>query len=139
MEVKIMEKGKTTINDSVFAEITREAMQKVEDVFRQEKKGALQGLTRVFTERFAPQVTVKKTESAEPDNDFGTLSLDVKISVLYGVVIPEVAKKVREKIISEIETLTGYSVERVDINIEKIIKPEQMEEEKEKHEEEESE
>lgn len=130
-----MEEGKTTINDSVFVEIAREAMQKVEDVFRQEKKGALLGLTRVFTERFAPQITVKKTEGVGQDNGFGTLSLDVKISVLYGVNIPEVARKVREKIVSEIETLTGYSVERVDINIEKIVKPDQVAEEKEKPEE----
>lgn len=130
-----MEEGKTTINDSVFVEIAREAIQKVEDVFRQEKKGALLGLTRVFTERFAPQITVKKTESAASENGFGTVSLDVKISVLYGVNIPEVAKKVREKIVSEIESLTGYTVEKVDINIEKIVKPEQAAEEKEKIEE----
>jgi len=117
-----MEEGKTTINDSVFVEIAREAMQKVEDVFRQEKKGALLGLTRVFTERFAPQITVKKAEGAGAD-------------MLYGVNIPEVARKVREKIVSEIETLTGYSVEKVDINIEKIVKPDQIAEEKEKPEE----
>ncbi|MGB4503789.1 MAG: Asp23/Gls24 family envelope stress response protein [Syntrophaceticus sp.] len=125
-----MEKGKTIINDSVFVEIAREAMKKVEDVFREEKQGALRGFTRVFTERFTPQITVKKTENTEPDNGFGTLSLDVKISVIYGVNIPEVARKTREKIISEIETLTGYSVERVDIEIDKIVKPEQISEEK---------
>ncbi|MDI3481219.1 MAG: hypothetical protein PWQ97_874 [Tepidanaerobacteraceae bacterium] len=130
-----MEEGKTTINDSVFVEIAREAIQKVEDVFRQEKKGALLGITRVFTERFAPQITVRKAESATSENGFGTVSLDVKISVLYGVNIPEVARKVREKIVSEIESLTGYTVEKVDINIEKIVKPEQAEEEKEKTEE----
>ena len=132
-----MMEGKTTINDSVFVEIAREAMQKVEDVFRKEKKGALLGFTRAFTERFAPQITVKKTESTAVENSFGAVSLDVKISVFYGVNIPEVARKVREKIVSEIETLTGYSVEKVDITIEKIIKPEQAEENKEKADEEE--
>ena len=130
-----MENGRTTIHDTVFVEIAREAVQKMEDVFRQEKKGALTGLTRVFTDRFAPQITVKKTENAETENGFGTISLDMKITVVYGVVIPEVAKKVREKIISDIETLTGYSVERVDINIDKIVRPEQIMEEKGKPEE----
>ena len=124
-----MEKGRTTIHDTVFVEIAREAVQKMEDVFRQEKKGALTGLTRVFTDRFAPQITVKKTENAETENGFGTISLDMKITVVYGVVIP------REKIISDIETLTGYSVERVDINIDKIVRPEQIIEEKGKPEE----
>lgn len=131
-----MEEGKTIINDSVFIEIAREAMQKVEDVFRQEKRGALSGFTRIFTERFTPQITVKKTEGQGIVNGFGTVAIDAKISVLYGVNIPEVAKKVREKIISEIEALTGYTVEKVDITIEKIIKPE-VAEDKEKGEEEE--
>jgi uncharacterized alkaline shock family protein YloU len=130
-EVKLMEKGKTIINDAVFSEIAREAMQKVEDVY-QEKKGALQGLTQVFTERFAPQITVKKAEAGGPDNGFGALTLDVKISVPYGVNIPEVARKVREKVISETEALTGYSVESVDITIEKVVKLEQISEEKDK-------
>lgn len=130
-----MVQGKTIINDSVFVEIAKEAMQKVEDVFRQERKGAFLGLTRIFTERFTPQIAVKKTEAAGIDEGFGTVALDVKISVIYGVNIPEVAKKVREKIVSEIETLTGYAVEKVDITIEKIIKPEQVTDDKKSEEE----
>jgi uncharacterized alkaline shock family protein YloU len=54
-------------------------------------------------------------------------------------VIPEVAKQLKEKIISEIQTLTGYSVERVDIYVEKIILPEQVEEANDNEEETESE
>ena len=53
--------------------------------------------------------------------------------------IPEVAKQLKEKIISEIQTLTGYSVERVDIYVEKIILPEQIENEQDDEEETESE
>ena len=134
-----MEKGKTTINDAVFVEIAKEAMKKVASVYRQEKKGTLNGITRAFTEKFDPHITVKKVEAEDTENAYGTIALDLRITVIYGVVIPEVAKQLKEKIISEIQTLTGYSVERVDIYVEKIILPEQVEEANDNEEETESE
>ncbi|HHY04503.1 MAG TPA: Asp23/Gls24 family envelope stress response protein [Thermoanaerobacterales bacterium] len=124
--------GNTVINESVFVEIAREAMQKVEDVFKQDKKGGLSGITRIFTDRFTPHIAVKKTESAELDEtEVGSVDFEVKLTVVYGVKIPEVAQKVRDKIISEVETFTGYKVDKVDIVIEKIVKPEEEEEEEE--------
>lgn len=134
-----MEAGKTTINDAVFVEIAKEAMKKVGSVYRQEKKGTLNGITRAFTEKFDPRITVKKAETEDTENEYGTIALELRITVVYGVVIPEVAKQLKEKIISEIQTLTGYSVERVDIYVEKIILPEQIEDEQDDEEETESE
>lgn len=121
--------GKTTIHESVFVEIAYESMNSIEDVFSQGKKGTFSGLTKIFTGRFAPQITVKKSEGQDPDMP-SSVSFDVKIGVLYGVNIPEVAKKVRERIVNDIESMTGYTVERVDINIDRIIKPEEVIEEK---------
>ncbi|MCF6097107.1 Asp23/Gls24 family envelope stress response protein [Thermovorax subterraneus] len=126
----VIVEGRTNISESVFIEIAREAMHKVEDVFREERKSALSGLTRIFTERFAPQITVRKSEPAEGEEGLGGVSFEVKLSVVYGVRIPEVAQKVREKIITEVETLTGYKVEKVDIVIDRIVKPEEIQEEK---------
>ena len=134
-----MEAGKTTINDAVFVEIAKEAMKKVGSVYRQEKRGTLNGITRAFTEKFDPRITVKKAETEDTENEYGTIALELRITVVYGVVIPEVAKQLKEKIISEIQTLTGYSVERVDIYVEKIILPEQVEEANDNEEETESE
>jgi uncharacterized alkaline shock family protein YloU len=123
--------GKTLINETVFVDIAREAMRKVEEVFRQDKKGGLSGITKLFADRFAPQINAKKTEFTDMDESTaGSVAFDVKLSVLYGVRIPEVAQKVREKVISEVENLTGYKVEKVDITIDKIVKPEEVQEEK---------
>ncbi|MCG0276006.1 MAG: Asp23/Gls24 family envelope stress response protein [Thermosediminibacteraceae bacterium] len=122
--------GRTTISENVFIEVAREAMKKIEDVFREEKKGGLSGLTRIFTERFTPQITVKKTEMGEQYEGPGTVSFEVKLAVVYGVKIPEVAQKVRERIITDVEALTGYKVEKVDIVIDRIVKPEEVQEEK---------
>ena len=47
--------GKTFINDPVFVEIAKEAMRKVEEVYKQERKGGLVSFTRMFVDRFAPK------------------------------------------------------------------------------------
>ncbi|KXG74469.1 hypothetical protein AN618_22990 [Fervidicola ferrireducens] len=124
--------GRTTISENVFIEVAREAMKKIEDVFREEKKGGLSGLTRIFAERFAPQIAVKKTEPGEGEGGPGTVSFEVKLTVVYGVKIPEVAGKVRERIITDVEALTGYKVEKVDIVIDRIVKPEEVQQEEKK-------
>lgn len=122
--------GKTFINESVFVDIAKEAMRKVEEVYKQDRKGGLAGFTRMFVDRFAPQISVKKTDPAEFEESPGSVAFEVKIAVVYGVRIPEVAEKAREKIISEVEPLTGYTVEKVDLVIERVIKPEELREEK---------
>jgi len=122
--------GRTFINESVFVDIAKEAMRKVEEVYKQEKKGGFAGLTRMFVDRFVPQISVKKTDPAEFEDTSGSVSFEVKISVLYGVKIPEVAAKARERIIDDVETLTGYTVEKVDIIVERVIKLEEIQEEK---------
>lgn len=117
--------GKTLINESVFMDIAREALRNVGNVLLQDKKG----FTKVLTDRLTPQITVKKEEPAEDELDkVPSVAFEVKLTVIYGVRLPEVAAKVREKIIEDVEALTGYNVEKVDIIVEKIVKPEEIHE-----------
>jgi uncharacterized alkaline shock family protein YloU len=118
--------GKTVIQDEVFTEITRNAMQKVNEVFQKERKGALAGLTQIIAERIAPQVTVKKADKDSLETPFGTVAFDLKLTLLYGVNIPDVVKKVREIISNEVEILTGYTVERIDVSVEKLVRPDSL-------------
>ena len=122
--------GKTLINDSVFIDIAKEAMRKVEEVYKQEKKGGIVDLTRMFVDRFTPQISVKKNEeSMEFEEPVSSVSFEVKVSIVYGVRIPEVAQKAREQIINEVENLTGYKVDKVDLIVERIVKPEEIKDE----------
>ena len=115
--------GKLIVNDEVFADIALAALQKVDDVIRQQRKGTLSGLSRLLTGRFASKINVEKSEG---DEDLGTVSFDLRLVVTYGVVIPEVAAKVREAVIKDVTTLTGYKVDRVDIVVEKLVRPEEI-------------
>lgn len=116
--------GKTIINDEVFIELARSSMMKVNEVILQERKGTLSGLAQIFTERFIPQVSVKKTPADSGEGTTGAVSFDLKLAVLYGVNIPEVVGRVRDTVAQEVEITTGYKVECIDITIDKLIKPE---------------
>ena len=54
------------------------------------------------------------------------VSLELKLTLVYGVRIPDVVAQVREKVTEEIESVTGYKVERIDISVEKLVKPEKL-------------
>lgn len=115
--------GKLIVNDEVFADIALAALQKVDDVIRQQRKGTLSGLSRLLTGKFASKINVEKSDG---DEDLGTVSFDLRLVVTYGVVIPEVAAKVREAVIKDVTTFTGYKVDRVDITVEKLVQPEEI-------------
>ena len=115
------EQDRTQVTDDVFLEIARSAMQAVNEVARQEKKSALAELTQLFSERIAPQIVVKRldAETAMP-----AVAFEIKLTLIYGVRIPEVVEKVRAAVKAEVENLTGYAVQRIDVLVEKLVRPE---------------
>ena len=54
------------------------------------------------------------------DVDKGKVNAYIAINIRYGYSIPEVSKMVQEKVKSGIETMTGFTVESVNIRVEKI-------------------
>ena len=115
------ETERTSLTDEVFVEIARSAMRNVNEVARQEKKGTLAELTQLFSERMAPQIVVKRIEA---EGALLSVTFDIKLTLIYGVRIPEVVDKVRSSVKTEVENLTGIKVDRIDILIEKLVRPE---------------
>jgi len=112
---------RTVLTDEVFVEIARSAMLKINEVARLEKKGALAELTQLFSERMAPQIIVKRVET---EDSAPAVTFEIKLTLIYGVRIPEVVDKVRNSVKTEVENLTGVKVERIDILIEKLVRAE---------------
>jgi uncharacterized alkaline shock family protein YloU len=117
----MQETDRTALTDEVFLEIARSAMSSVNEVARLEKKGALAELTQLFSERMAPQIVVKRINAEGSDP---AVAFEIKLTLIYGVRIPEVVEKVRSSVKSEVENLTGVGVERIDILIEKLVRSE---------------
>jgi uncharacterized alkaline shock family protein YloU len=120
--------GKLIVNEEVFVDIAMAALQKVEDVIRQERKSAFSGLSRLLTGKSGSKISVQKSD-AEDQAAAGSVAFDLRLVMVYGVVIPEVAEKVRDTVIKEVNAITGYEVERVDITVEKLIHPDELEKE----------
>lgn len=65
--------------------------------------------------RSAPQV------SAQIDGGLATLQMT--ISVVYPTPVPRVARKLRERVTTRVEELTGLDVRQVDISVANLIRP----------------
>lgn len=125
-----MVSGKLTVNDEVFVDIALASLQQVENVIRQNKKGALAGLGNLFSGKMASKVLVHKQDDEEDNAQPGQVTFDLRLVMVFGVNIPEVAEKVRAAVAKEVNAITGYSVERIDITVERLVRPEELEEDK---------
>ena len=122
--------GKTIISEEVFADLAKTAMGKVENVAVASDDGStLASVVKKVTDRVIPQVTVKKTDAVSSDDEnqqgtIGHVSFEIKITVIYGANIPETTTKLRQVLLGEVERITGYQVDKVDVIVEKLVKSE---------------
>ncbi|MDD3396314.1 MAG: Asp23/Gls24 family envelope stress response protein [Acidaminococcaceae bacterium] len=120
--------GKTVISEDVFAELVKTAMSKVDKVaVSAADNSSLAAIAKKVAERVAPQVNVKKTDAITGEGEdatVGHVSFEVKITVFYGANIPETTAKLREVIVDEVTSVTGFQVDKVDIIVEKLLRPE---------------
>ena len=112
---------RTQVTDDVFIEISRSALQQVAEVVSPAKKSALSELTHLVSDRIAPQITVKRQELEDAAS---AINFELRLTLVYGCRIPEVVNRIRSVIKSEVENLTGFRVERVDIMVEKLVRQE---------------
>ena len=122
--------GKTSISEEVFADLAKTAMSKVENVAAaSEDVSTLAAVVKKVADRVIPQVIVKKTDAIAGDDEnlqatVGRVSFEIKITVIYGANIPETTTKLRQVLLDEVERITGYQVDKVDVIVEKLVKAE---------------
>ena len=124
--------GKTIISEEVFADLAKTAMSKVENVAAApEDVSTLAAVVKKVADRVIPQVIVKKTDAIAGDDEnqqstVGRVSFEIKITVVYGANIPETTTKLRQVLLDEVEHITGYQVDKVDVIVEKLVKAESV-------------
>lgn len=122
--------GKTIISEEVFADLAKTAMSKVDNVSAaSDDGGTLAAVVKKVADRVIPQVIVKKTDAIAGDEEnqqatIGHVSFEIKITVVYGANIPETTTKLRQVLLDEVERITGYQVDKVDVIVEKLVKAE---------------
>lgn len=126
--------GKTTVHEEVFVELAKTAISRVENVVSDKsEKATLISIVKSVTERFAPQVQVRKTEKVIAQDEYenqeqevNSVEFDLKLAIVYGANIPTVVANAREAIRSEVENISGYKVSKVDVTVDKLVKPEKI-------------
>lgn len=120
--------GKTMISEEVFIEIAKTALSKIDSIFTASgQKKSLASIARIVADRVIPQIAVKKVDADETEGIAATVAFELKVNVLYGQNIPSAVNNVRETVKSEVESITGYTVEKIDVVVEKVVKPEPVE------------
>jgi len=117
--------GKTTVSEGVFQAIAEIVLKTIDDVVAEKRKGPLSGLSKILMERFSPQVVVKKDE--KNDVDFGNISFELKLAVIYGISIPDTVANVRKELMKVVKDLTGYQVTHVDVIVDRIVEMKDLE------------
>ena len=114
------ERGRTTISDSVVAQIAGIAAQEVEEAQMGgggTVGGLLQSVTGSSGGTFSRGVTVEVGEEET--------AIDLALTVAYGQSIPRVSDTVRRKVINRVESLTGLRVNEVNIQVNDVQIPEE--------------
>jgi uncharacterized alkaline shock family protein YloU len=115
-----MSDGKTIIYDDVFVTLARIVLESADEVFYQEKKG---NFSQFFGDKNTRTgILIRRKDGDDDLVESGSVSFEIKLSILYGVSIPEALRKIREVLASEVKNITGFNVETVDITVERIIR-----------------
>lgn len=124
--------GKTIISEEVFTELAKTAMTKIDGiVIADNQKNSLASIARIVADKVVPQIAVKKVDNPDTtaeEMNSPTVSFELKISVFHGKNIPATADKIRQAIKDEVEEVTGYKIEKIDITIDKLTKLDTTEE-----------
>jgi uncharacterized alkaline shock family protein YloU len=128
-----MSEGKTIIYDDVFVTLARIVLESADEVCYQEKKG---NFAQLFGDKNTRTgILIRRKDGDDDLVESGSVSYEIKLSILYGVSIPEALRKIREVLAAEVKNITGFNVETVDITVERIIRQEPDENEDPKSEE----
>ena len=98
--------GRMIISEEVFVELAKTAMNKVENVVTDsQSKDTLGQIVKSVAQRLSPHIHVKKNdrEKDKPEADVeagfvATVAFELKLTIVYGVSIPEVVNVVRQKV-----------------------------------------
>ncbi|HWR39882.1 MAG TPA: Asp23/Gls24 family envelope stress response protein [Patescibacteria group bacterium] len=110
---------KITLRDEVFIDLARAAMVRVNNLAEKLSATGVTGFLRVVLGRNTPEITVQQQAGDEETETPGRVTYGLKIAVYYGSSIPETVRHLRQAITEEVESITGYQVERIDVLVER--------------------
>lgn len=107
--IEPLEDGSIMISEEVIASVTAMAVREVEGVYGLTTGNGLDLLSLLNIKNLRKGIRVTLGE--------GTMEIACNLIVKMGTSVMDVAKKVQEKIVSEVESMTGVRPTRVNVNV----------------------
>lgn len=123
LEINEIEENGIKIADDVIATIAGKAATEVVGVYSM-SGGFAGGISEVFGKK-------SYTKGIKVDNTDKKLKIDVNIIVEYGARIPDVAYEIQNRVKKAIESMTGLTVEEVNVHVQGVNTEIQNKDEKE--------
>ena len=103
--------GAVKVHESVIASIVRKAAMSVEGVLRLGTSSLVDNLAEIVGSKKIQDraITVEMNENS--------VSVEVRVILLYGVLIPQVASELKNAVAGEIFKLAGMKVDHVNVEI----------------------
>ena len=111
-EINEIEENGIKIADDVVATIAGKAASEVKGVYSM-SGGFAGGISEVFGKK-------SYTKGIKVDNTDDKIKIDVNIIVEYGARIPDVAYEIQNRVKKAIESMTGLSVEEVNVHVQGV-------------------
>ena len=112
MEI-VADQGRIKISNEVIMMIVRRAVDEVQGIV-----SFSGGLPGGFTEVFSKRTTTKK--GVKITNEETQVVINLSIVIEYGVIIPDVVKKVQESVQKSVESMTDIKVGTVNVLVQDI-------------------
>ena len=112
------EMGDVKIHENVIAALVRQAALEQEGVSRLAGSALVDDIANLVGSR-RMQARAISVELAEDSR----VAIEIKLNLIFGFRIPEVAERVQKAVISTVEEITGMTVMRVNVLIQEIEEP----------------
>ena len=126
--------GEIKIHENVISSLARRATLGVEGVSRLAGSVLVDNIAEIVGSRRMQDRSVA-IEILEDNR----VAIEIKVNILIGYRLPDVAEKVQKAVIDSVEAATGMTVTRVNVLIQELEEPREEEEEEEGEEEEDGE
>ena len=107
--------GDVKIHDGVIASLARRAALSIEGVSRLAGNALMDNLAEIVGSRRMQSRAI----SLDVD-EMNRIAIEIKLILKYGYMIPEVAEKVQQAVIADVEKVTGMSVRQVHVLVQDI-------------------
>ena len=112
------EMGDVKIHENVVAALVRQAALEQEGVSRLAGRALVDDIANLVGSRRMQARAI----SVELGED-GRVGIEIKLNLIFGVRIPDVAERVQRAVINTVEEITGMTVVRVNVLIQEIEDP----------------